>query len=88
MVRPAGMHPSIAEASAIVFRACSDKPSANKGSAIGTLYPLPDERSLFRQRVCNEAKDDGFKMTQAQVPSGDSNTIQDVITAVNQNAVS
>jgi len=88
MERPSGQHPSLSVSSTIVLGACSEFPAANSSSIIGKLYPLPDERTLFRQRLVDGATGLGFKLTQGQVPTNDATTLGDVMDAVCQNAVS
>jgi hypothetical protein len=83
-----GQHPSLSTASNIVLGACSEIPNANSASVIGTLYPLSDARTLFRQRIIDGASAQGFRITQGQIPTGDTTTLGQVTDAVCQNAVS
>lgn len=85
---PAGTHPTGEQADAIVLASCNQQfPNATFGDKIGGLYPLPDQRSSFVDRVVDNAKNKGFKMPSGKVPTGDDNTLGDVSDAVAANAV-
>jgi hypothetical protein len=85
---PSGQHPSLSDASNIVLGACKEFPEADSASVIGTLYPLPDERTIFRHRVVGGAAELGFRITQAHVPTSDETTLGDVMDSVSKHAVS
>jgi hypothetical protein len=83
-----GTHPTAEQAASIVLTSCAPEfPKATLADSIGKLYPLPDQRSTFSDRIVDNSKDNGFTIAPSKIPLGDNNTLRDVSNAVQTNAV-
>jgi hypothetical protein len=88
MERQSGSHPDTTTANSIVLASCSNEfPAATLSDVIGTLYPLPSQRTIFVSRVVQNTATAGFRITADKVPVGDADTLNAVSAAMVANAV-
>jgi len=81
-------NPSPSEAAQIVLAASATEfPGATLEDTIGALYPLSHQRAIFAARVVQKAKEAGFSLQAAMVPTDDSVTLAAVSSSVAAGAV-